>query len=171
MEEQTRGVKTFISLLLREYNNLEEEKLNSIWKNYVNQQKPEFTFSELNKFRKKDLESLCKSQNILHTGTKQVLICRLLGDNKIVAQKKSKKQTTKYQMIKNTEVIKIHKNVHGNYEHLESGLVFDEINKKVIGKQHSDGSVMPLSTDDIEFCRVRMFDYEIPYTFRNIYEN
>jgi hypothetical protein len=179
MEEQTKGVKTFISLLIQEFD-MEESELLQIWNNYLKQQPKslsnQFTLTELNKLKKKDLELLCAEKNVSSVGTKQVLISRLLGDNVVVPNKivKSGKAPTikdVFRMIKNTEVIKIRRNTFGNYEHLDSKFVFDEIAKKVIGKQHDDGTILPLSLSDIEKCRQLMFDYDIPYTLRDVYEN
>ncbi|MDD4930867.1 MAG: RING finger domain-containing protein [Candidatus Colwellbacteria bacterium] len=49
--------------------------------------------------------------------------------------------------------IMLKKNEFGNYEHLETHLVFSKENKTVIGKQNPDGSISPLTNLDINICR------------------
>lgn len=181
MQEQTKGVQTFIRLLINEFD-MDEKELNEIWDKYLKtvdiieeKKENQFTHSELRKLKKKELEELCKSNGVSHTGTKQVLISRLLGDKPAPTQtsKKTKAPTSRdiFQMIKNPSSIHIRRNVFGNYEHMDSGLVFDEISKKVIGKQHTDGTIIPLASQDIDVCKNYLFNYEIPYTLRDVYEN
>lgn len=181
MQEQTKGVKTFIRLLMNEFD-MDENEMNGIWDKYLKsipqQEENKFTHSELRKLKKKELEELCKKDGISHSGTKQALISRLLGDNVTTSTptsliQKSKAPTSRdvFQMIKNSSTIHIRRNVFGNYEHSDTGLVFDEISKKVIGKQHSDGTIIPLASQDIDVCKQYLFNYEIPYTIRDIYEN
>jgi hypothetical protein len=57
------------------------------------------------------------------------------------------------------EPIIIKKNIHGNFEHLDTGLIFS-INKKVIGVQGSDGSIKNLSIKDIENVYKYHFELE-----------
>jgi len=70
--------------------------------------------------------------------------------------------------MKNTtsETIKICRNQYGNYEHSKTGLIFDKFDKKVIGKQSTDGNgesiIDPLTPDDINLCNMYKFEYELP---------
>jgi hypothetical protein len=45
---------------------------------------------------------------------------------------------------------------------METGLVFDEITEKVLGKQLEDGGVAPLTEADMEVCKERGFSFDIP---------
>jgi hypothetical protein len=53
----------------------------------------------------------------------------------------------------------IRRNLHGNYEHAETGLVVNVNNKAVYGKQNKDGTVSPLTEDDIKLCQLYKFNY------------
>ena len=55
----------------------------------------------------------------------------------------------------------VRKNQFGNIEHPETQLIFDE-NKTAIGKQNDDGSIDPLTAEDIEICNKFKFKFEIP---------
>jgi hypothetical protein len=58
----------------------------------------------------------------------------------------------------------IRRNVHGNYEHLKTSLVFDpeEPTKGVIGKQNKNGQIDPLTKEDIVLCDKYKFEYLLP---------
>lgn len=56
----------------------------------------------------------------------------------------------------------IRKNQFGNMEHPETQLVFDGDTKTVIGKQNDDGSVDPLTAEDIDTCNRFKFEFQIP---------
>jgi len=58
--------------------------------------------------------------------------------------------------------IKIAKNSFGNYEHQGTGLLIDRPTKEVYGKQKSDGSVLPLTSEDIDDCKRLGFKYRVP---------
>ena len=61
------------------------------------------------------------------------------------------------------EVIKVRKNKFGNFEHTETGLIFDKYDKNVIGKQCSSGKILTLTEKDIMTCKLYDFDYILPY--------
>ena len=42
--------------------------------------------------------------------------------------------------------------------------IFDEMSKKVVGKQNNDGTMAVLTVGDIESCKEYNFEYEIPST-------
>ena len=48
--------------------------------------------------------------------------------------------------------IQIMKNKYSNYEHVQSGLIFNKNTKKVIGRQSSDGQIIELTPNDIDLC-------------------
>ena len=129
--------------------------------------------NELNKLNKNELIAHCKTKGLKTTGTKQELIDRLTGgsappaEKKVVEKKaKTKDQTTEPDIIKNVQstiqAVQIKKNSFGNYEHPETGLVFDRINQRVIGKQNKNGKVDSLTDEDIDTCNKYKFKYDIP---------
>lgn len=60
------------------------------------------------------------------------------------------------------EHIHIRRNAFGNYEHADTGFIFDVITKKVRGKQCHNGIELPLDINDIETCKTYGFDYIVP---------
>ncbi len=58
----------------------------------------------------------------------------------------------------------LRKNAFGNYEHKDTGFVFDPATKEVFGKQLID-RVKPLSMSDIEVCKQFGFKFQIPERF------
>jgi hypothetical protein len=57
--------------------------------------------------------------------------------------------------------IAIRKNQFGHYEHLQTGLVFNN-EKMVYGRQGSDGKIIPLTSEDIELCKKYKFPCKKP---------
>lgn len=126
--------------------------------------------SELNKLNKNELIAHCKAKGLKTTGTKQELIDRLT--NGAAPEKKPlstaavpKKQVdppviNKLQSA--IQTVQIKKNAFGNFEHSETGLIFDKNSQKVIGRQSSGGKVDSLTDDDIELCNKYKFKYDIP---------
>jgi hypothetical protein len=57
--------------------------------------------------------------------------------------------------------LSIRKNKFGFYEHTQTGLVFNT-DKLVHGKQHTDGSILDLTLEDIEICKKYKFQYKLP---------
>jgi len=55
----------------------------------------------------------------------------------------------------------IMKNKFENYEHKETGFIFDPKTDEVIGKQHPDGSIIPLSVNDIELCKENNWSFKV----------
>jgi hypothetical protein len=54
------------------------------------------------------------------------------------------------------------KNKFNNYEHKETGFVFDKNTDEVIGKQHLDGTIVPLTLNDIELCKENNWSFKPP---------
>ena len=187
-----------INTIILDYNktiakqfNLDLDKLNKLWgdreqttnvkesDNGVEtpkqtESKPEpLSAAKLMKCNKPELKKLCKDRGLKLTGTKAVLLQRLLGNKEAetVPKKKETKSTTKNnqktpKIIKklqtNISTMVIRRNAHGNLEHSESSLVFDRKTKKVIGKQSDDGSILPITKEDINICNKYKFDYILP---------
>jgi hypothetical protein len=136
--------------------------------------------SELSKLNKNELISMCKTHGHKCSGTKDALINRILGKED-GEEKKSQVQVTNTvkstkkvdEKLKETPVIKkvisnipnvlIRRNKFNNYEHPESGFIFDNDTKTIIGKQKNDGSIEDLSSEDIEKCKyLYNFKYKLP---------
>ena len=127
---------------------------------------------ELNKMNKNELIAHCKTKGLKTTGTKQELIDRLTGgatpekEKKTVPSSKTKPppvEPTVVRGIQSTiQTVQIKKNSFGNYEHPDTGLVFDRINQRVIGKQNKSGKIDSLTDEDIETCNKFKFKYDIP---------
>jgi hypothetical protein len=58
----------------------------------------------------------------------------------------------------------LRKNAHGNYEHTETGMVFDPQTKEVMGRQVAE-RIAPLSLRDVDTCKQLGFKYRLPETF------
>jgi hypothetical protein len=56
--------------------------------------------------------------------------------------------------------IAIKKNKFGNFEHNSTGFLFNS-SKKVYGRQKDDGSIIPLTKEDIDLCKSSKFPYEV----------
>lgn len=122
------------------------------------------------------LMAFCKSKNVKQSGKKEEIIERLLGllnddvknDSKPVQPKtttKSVQSSTASVLVKIVEksgTPEIRKNKFGNYEHFESGLVFNNDTKMAIGHQNSNGKVDSLTDNNIEMCKKYKFKYTLP---------
>lgn len=118
------------------------------------------------KASKAELVAMCKKKGKKCSGTKNELISRLVSKPVVKKTKKKKKELKTPPVIKKINAsipaIQIRKNKFGNYEHVESGLIFNKHTKKVIGKQHSDGQIIELSHSDINLCNKYKFPYNLP---------
>jgi len=122
------------------------------------------------------LMAFCKSKNVKQSGKKEDIIERLLGllnksdetkpETKPVPVKSVKSSATSSApvLVKITDNLgtEIRKNKFGNYEHFESGLVFNNDTKMVIGYQNSNGKIDSLTDSHIESCKKYKFKYTLP---------
>lgn len=176
-------IKTFITRVSNKYN-LDNNELTSIWKGESNIQKvvkttktkqvetngdhEEIDPDVLLKCNKAELVALCKSHGHKCSGSKSILMNRLLGKEKNdIPVKSSKVSETKAtpvakKLTANIPNILIRRNQYNNYEHPETGLLFDNETKVVIGKQNNDGTVEPLTEGDIDQCNAFKFKFNIP---------
>jgi len=135
--------------------------------------------ASLKKLKKGELQEKCSELGHNTSGTKDQLICRIMGTEEPVSKPKSSTKTTVAKTKKVTDdsvektavakkltaktpVISIRRNQFGNHEHAETGFVFDKKTKKVIGKQKSNGKIEDLTPEDIDTCNQYKFDYELP---------
>jgi hypothetical protein len=152
-----------------------EKKTSKSSKQNITTNKDDLNEEDLSKYKKTELQSLCREKGLKCTGTKVQLIACLLGKDPNVSENSNpKKPVTKNAESKvlNTPVAKkltakvptvaIRRNQFGNHEHPETSLVFDKISKKVIGKQNDDGNIDDLTSDDINICNQFKFDYILP---------
>jgi hypothetical protein len=72
------------------------------------------------------------------------------------------KQELKEQIEKRTQEVEVRRNKFGNWEHYGSHIVLDRNTRKAIGKQQDDGTIAPLTKEDIEICKTVGFKYVIP---------
>lgn len=190
-------LQTFISKVATEYK-LDTNELQSLWSGESITSKPtvkkvssqpkeseskspakEIDPEILLKCNKAELVALCKSHGHKCSGTKTILMNRLLGkeDNTENTPKESSKPKAKSKAVKQAAVaatpiaqkltanipnILIRRNKFNNYEHPETGLVFDNETKVVYGKQNDNGTVDPLTDDDIDQCNAFKFKFKIP---------
>ena len=131
-----------------------------------------------------ELKAMCKTKGLKSTGKKEELVSRLLESlgGKPTEVKQVTQTTLKAPPIKkapttapSTKIaqkitaaipaIPIRRNAFGNFEHFATKLVLVGVNEKtskVVGKQKDDGTVAPLTEEDIELCKQYKFNYEIP---------
>lgn len=59
-------------------------------------------------------------------------------------------------------LINIRRNKFNNFEDINTGFVFDNLSKKVIGKQSANGTVLELTKEDINICNKYKFQFVLP---------
>jgi hypothetical protein len=89
--------------------------------------------------------------------------------------KKEEKEKTKTDAEKIQKMVKaelperrfaLRKNAYGEYEHKDTGFVFDPLTKEVKGKQVGD-HIKDLSLSDVELCKHYGFKFRIPDRFED----
>lgn len=185
----TEIIKTFINKVSDKYD-IDKTELEGLWegeelKSNNQVSKPKKIVKELKESTKIDLEpdvllkcnkaeliALCKTHGKKCSGTKSILVNRLLGKDEADESVKIKTKITKQEVVKDVPVIKkltanipnilIRRNKFNNYEHPETSLIFDNETKLVIGKQKDDGTIDQLTEDDIDQCNAFKFKFKIP---------
>jgi hypothetical protein len=170
-------IDKYIAIVSQRYN-INQNELQQLWsnKNDSTEDAPQSTIkssdSELNNLTKTELIQLCKSKNIKVSGSKSELIERILNiegikEEKAVSQPKQSVQHPIIikKLVEKIPKLEISKNNFGNFEHKESGLVFDNKTQKVYGRQNSDGTVSDLTHEDINICNKYKFLYTVPNNF------
>lgn len=141
----------------------------------------EYTSESLMKLTKQELQEKCKQAGVRSSGTKNDLVKFLIeskSQTKIntiktkpppfVAQilQQEEEKTTVNRIVRKVSttipVINIRRNKFNNYEDINTGFVFDNLSKKVIGKQNADGTVSELSKEDINICNKYKFQFVLP---------
>jgi hypothetical protein len=139
----------------------------------------DLSVERLNKCTKPELSALCKSKGLKCTGTKDVLLQRLLGKEESVPSTKAKSKTenktesktTKSKTEKRPTIIEnllakketklARKNEFGNYFYPGTRIVLND-KSVAFGTQEDDGTVSDLTPDDIEECKKFKILYKIP---------
>jgi len=163
--------KLFIHNISTTYN-IKEDDLKKLWKTINQVPDDNITEMELLKYNKNQLSELCKKRGYKYSGTKSELLNRILNkETPIVKPKQITKSTKKNPIVKkqvisniiaNKSSIIIKRNNYNNYEHSDTGFVFDNTTNIVIGKQLND-KVVDLTKDDILKCKQYNFSYKIPF--------
>ena len=145
-------------------------------------QSSEESSEALMKLTKQELHEKCKKAGVRSSGTKNDLVKYLLSSKSqtkintikikepppFVSQllEQEKKETVSNQIVKkistSVPVIDIRRNKFNNYEHVHTGFVFNNLSKKVIGKQNTDGTVSDLTKEDINICNKYKFKFVLP---------
>lgn len=140
------------------------------------------TEQSLRALKHKNLKDLCRASGYKVSGNKSVLIRRILHPTDAdrtrkpkPRRKKQKRQTAKGLFVsrmlsdicKRSALIEVSRNQFGKYEHTPTGLVFDEISRKVIGRQLPTGQIGSLRTQDLEQCLELQFNYILPETIES----
>lgn len=129
--------KDFINKIHIKYN-ISKQELQSMWDG-GNQ--------ELEKKSKQELVEMCKQLGVPSTGKKRDLIEKIMQSNT--------KLQNDYQVV-------ISKNKHGYYEHSDTKLIFNKVDKIVIGRQLDTGEIAELTLADIDTCNKYNFEYSLP---------
>ena len=133
----------------------------------------------LNKLTKAELVERCKIKGLKISGTKAQLIDLLTNvdlekkvNNEVSSIKKSpsvKKVSPKTlskpiikKLIDKIPDIIIKRNKFNNYEHSDTGFIFNNKTKQVIGKQNLNGNIDELTEEDIDLCNKYAFNFIIP---------
>jgi hypothetical protein len=148
-----------------ELKNILENPKKNINKNVTSDVKVD---SNLNKMSKRELVELCKIKGLKYSGTKASLISYIQnGEKKQDIKLKKEKNIVLNNLVSKIPEIAIRRNNFGNFAHPETDLVFDNLSKKVIGKQKKDGTIENLNKETIELCKQYKFNYDLPSNLNN----
>ena len=187
----SKSIESYIKSVAKECG-ISEKKLKNLWDKGVQQteehvETPPISNTaldedSLNRLTRAELHAACKEKGLKVTGTKGVLINRLLGREETTSKTTPTKRSTKKstatpkpkksaqpkaptvlkKITEHIETKNVRRNQHGNYEDFQTHFVFDSVTQKVIGRQHDDGSIIPLTEEDINLCNKFRYTYEIP---------
>ncbi len=141
----------------------------------------DFSIQRLVKCSKAELTALCKKKGVKCSGTKDELIARLSEQEvpeefKSKRTKKSPSEKKKDSSLSKKEekipvlnklkqsfdIIQLRENKFGNLVHPATDLVFDKIDRIVIGKQQDNSEISELTEEDIETCKRYKFHFRVP---------
>lgn len=133
----------------------------------------EITKEKIMSATKDMLAAMCKKKGLKQSGKKEDLYKRLVESLSApsTTAEAPKKPSTSSGKKEDAPVIKsikertaelaIRKNKFGNFEHVPTGLIFNT-DKMVCGKQLPDGTVLELTSIDIDTCNKYKFPFKMP---------
>jgi hypothetical protein len=162
-------------VLLKEWDDMNKE---SVVQKSTEKSK-EITIESVNCSTVPMLAAMCEAKGLKKSGKKDELIARLLDCLKkekngepvvTVTEKKTLSKSVKEDkpvitaLKKDIPNFSIKKNSFGNFEHLETHLIFTVVNGEniVTGVQQENGEVFDLSVKDIDLCHKFKFKYLLP---------
>ncbi len=184
-------VEQYISIISKKYA-LNNKELIEIWKNDknlsnsvastpppppepvpaennepVDANKCGYSQQQLDAMKKSELVTLCKQFKLKISGKKDDIVKRLIDLNNQTSQQStvktaSKKQTVLQSLNTTIPTISVRRNKFGNYEHPETHLVFNKVDKMVYGRQNDNGTVDDLDKETIDLCNKFKFKYVLP---------
>jgi len=117
------------------------------------------------------LAAMCKKKGLKMSGKKEELVSRLLDSLSSSSSTTTSTKPSSNSKKDDSPVVKaakasigelaIRRNKHGNFEHMQTGLVFNT-EKQVYGKQLDSGEVKALTSEDIETCKKYKFPFKLP---------
>lgn len=149
---------------------LNKEDLLCLWRGGLSSFEPNDIPKELSSMSKVELIEMCKTKGLKIGGSKMDLIQRIVTSDKpktIAPQPPPPTQNTLPKLVSRAPSIALHRNAFGNFEHEETRFVFNEKTQKVVGKQNPDGTVYPLTVEDINICNKFKFEYQIPLNLQD----
>ena len=112
--------------------------------------KKRFTTKQLNNKKKPELVTICNEKGLSSKGTRPELIKRILEtDQKVLT-------------LLTADTHHLVMNDFGNYEEETTHFIFDPNSKMVVGIQLPDGAIRELNKDEVETCKLRQYDYQLP---------
>ena len=142
----------------------------------------ELTLEKIMTSSKTVLMAFCKAKGVVQSGRKEDIVERLTAllnkpaaseePAKVAAKPAASKKAGSGKTTSATPVLsslseksgsfEIRKNKFGNYEHFDTGLVFNNDTKTVIGSQNTNGKIDSLTDKDIETCKKFKFTFKLP---------
>lgn len=120
--------------------------------------------SYIRKYSKNELMDMCKTHGLDRGGKKHDLALRLVSWERKVPQESlfsdSREGSQKIALV--PPVVRIEKDENGHMIHWDTGLIFHEESRRVIGVRESNGVVRDLQVDDIDLCKKYKFPFEMP---------
>jgi len=153
---------------------LNSSELYDMWETQSDDSDTKVTKNKIMTATKDMLAAMCKKEGLKVSGKKEELMTRLIDHLEkaptavaapVAAPAAPKKTAEDPPVIKKVKNIAgelaIRKNKFGNFEHMQSGLVFNT-DKMVYGKQLEDGEIADLTAQDIETAKKYKFAFKLP---------
>jgi len=186
------SIQNFIEKISGKWN-IGKKELENVWNGTEDKTQSEdsltkvdsddLSMARLMKASKAELSALCKKYSKKCSGTKDVLVNRLLGkeedipsvpsstpSSSIKPEKKESKKSIRAddsisvikKMTAKVPMVSLRRNKFNNLVHPETNIVLDK-NHRALGTQNDDGSVDPLTDESIELCKKFKFQFDPPF--------